>query len=38
MKLAGGCTGGFGVIPMTGGAETGMAMDTGGWVMMGCWC
>ncbi len=38
MKLAGGCTGGFGVIPITGGAATGMAMDTGGWVMMGCWC
>lgn len=23
---------------MTGGADVGMAMETGGWVIMGCWC
>lgn len=38
MKVAGGCAGGFGVMLMTGGAAVGIGMDTGGWVMMGCWC
>lgn len=30
--------GAAGVMAMTGGAGVGMAMETGGWGIMGCWC
>lgn len=37
--FVGGLAGAAGVIGMTGGgAAVGMAMETGGWVIMGCWC
>lgn len=40
MKLVfvGGCAAAAGVMAMTGGAGEGMAMETGGWAIIGCWC
>lgn len=36
--LVGACMGATGCMAMTGGAGVGMAMETGGLAIMGCWC
>lgn len=36
--LVGACMGATGCMVMTGGAGVGMAMETGGLAIMGCWC
>ena len=37
-EFAGGWAGAAGAMAMTGGACVGMAMETGGAAIMGCWC